>query len=245
MIYEMQSCPGFDRGLDGAIPAQCVVRTSRIAIPPCVCVCVCCAPASPGRRKRPGYNMGIDLRAGGRSKRKQRDAPRSQDPYLQLLVRLYAFLARRTGAPFNAVVWKRLCMSRTNRPPISLSRLLRYYDDSKRKEGRIAVVIGKVLDDERKLRVPPNIRLCALQISDTARARIEAAGGQVMTLDQLALVAPRGENTILIRGRLHQRRCYKHFVGVTGREHVRPYTLSKGRKFERARGRRKSRGFKV
>jgi large subunit ribosomal protein L18e len=136
-------------------------------------------------------------------------------------------------------------MSRTNRPPISLSRLLRYYDESKRNAGRVAVVIGKVLDDERKLRLPSNIRLCALQISETARARIEAAGGQVMTLDQLALMAPRGENTILIRGRLHQRRCYKHFVGVMGREHVRPYTRSKGRKFERARGRRKSRGFKV
>ena len=43
------------------------------------------------------------------------------------------------------------------------------------------------------------------------------------------------------------REVYKHFgraPGVPG-SHAKPYVRSKGRKFERARGRRKSRGFKV
>ena len=40
------------------------------------------------------------------------------------LFQLYRFLARRTKAPFNRVVLKRLYMSRTNRPPLSLSRLV-------------------------------------------------------------------------------------------------------------------------
>ena len=41
-------------------------------------------------------------------------------------VQLYRFLVRRTEAPFNGVVLKRLFMSRINRPPLSLSRLVRY-----------------------------------------------------------------------------------------------------------------------
>ena len=35
-----------------------------------------------------------------------------------------SFLARRTDAPFNRVVLKRLYMSRINRPPISISRVV-------------------------------------------------------------------------------------------------------------------------
>lgn len=39
-------------------------------------------------------------------------------------VQLYRFLARRSNAPFNKVVLRRLFMSRSNRPPISISRLV-------------------------------------------------------------------------------------------------------------------------
>lgn len=37
---------------------------------------------------------------------------------------LYRFLARRTDAPFNKVVLKRLYMSKTNRPPLSIARIV-------------------------------------------------------------------------------------------------------------------------
>jgi ribosomal protein L18E len=39
---------------------------------------------------------------------------------------LYRFLVRRTGSKFNAVILKRLFMSKVNKPPISLSRLIRF-----------------------------------------------------------------------------------------------------------------------
>lgn len=39
---------------------------------------------------------------------------------------LYRFLVRRTDAPFNSVILKRLFMSRTNRAPLSMSRLVKY-----------------------------------------------------------------------------------------------------------------------
>ena len=37
-------------------------------------------------------------------------------------------------------------------------------------------------------------------MTEGARARILKAGGEVLTLDQLALKAPKGENTILLQG---------------------------------------------
>jgi large subunit ribosomal protein L18e len=69
--------------------------------------------------------MGVDL--DHRYDRKAvRQAPRSKNLYQLLLVKLYRFLARRTGAKFNKIVLKRLFMSNSNRPPLSLSRLVRH-----------------------------------------------------------------------------------------------------------------------
>jgi len=69
--------------------------------------------------------MGVDL--DHRFDRKAvRRAPHSKNLYLLLLVKLYRFLARRTGSKFNKIILKRLFMSNTNRPPLSLSRLVRH-----------------------------------------------------------------------------------------------------------------------
>ena len=46
---------------------------------------------------------------------KHRSAPKSENVYLKLLVKLYRFLARRTDSDFNKTVLKRLFMSKTNR----------------------------------------------------------------------------------------------------------------------------------
>eukprot|EP00268_Persea_americana_P062953 TRINITY_DN8112_c0_g1_i3.p3 TRINITY_DN8112_c0_g1~~TRINITY_DN8112_c0_g1_i3.p3 ORF type:complete len:115 (+),score=19.96 TRINITY_DN8112_c0_g1_i3:1356-1700(+) len=70
--------------------------------------------------------MGIDLVAGGKSKKTKRTSPKSDDIYLKLLVKLYRFLVRRTGSKFNAVILKRLFMSKVNKAPMSLSRLIRF-----------------------------------------------------------------------------------------------------------------------
>lgn len=42
--------------------------------------------------------------------------------------------------------------------------------------------------------------VCALRVTATARARILKAGGEIITFDQLALRAPTGSNTVLLRG---------------------------------------------
>ncbi|KAI3514677.1 hypothetical protein L1887_13284 [Cichorium endivia] len=187
-------------------------------------------------------SMGIDLVAGGKSKRTKRTAPRSDDIYLKLLVKLYRFLVRRTGSNFNAVILKRLFMSKVNKPPISLSRLIRYMSG---KEDKIAVVVGTVTDDVRVHEIPC-IKVTALRFTETARARIEKAGGECLTFDQLALRAPLGQNTVLLRGPKNSREAVRHFGKAPGvpHSHTKPYVRSTGRKFEKARGRRNSRGFR-
>ncbi|XP_064934725.1 large ribosomal subunit protein eL18x-like [Musa acuminata AAA Group] len=187
--------------------------------------------------------MGIDIVAGGRSKKARRTAPRSDDVYLKLLVKLYRFLVRRTGSKFNAVILKRFFMSKINRPPISLKRLITFMNG---KDNKIAVIVGTVTDDKRVYEVPA-LKVTALRFTETARARIIKAGGECLTFDQLALRAPLGQNTVLLRGPKNAREAVKHFGKAPGVPHsnTKPYVRSKGRKFERARGRRNSRGFRV
>ncbi|CAN4108832.1 unnamed protein product [Withania somnifera] len=134
-------------------------------------------------------------------------------------------------------------MSKINKPPLSLSRLIYY---AKGKEDKTVVIVGTITDDVRAYDVP-KLKVCALRFTKTARARIEKAGGECLTFDQLALRAPLGQNTLLLRGPKNAREAVKHFGPAPGvpHSHTKPYVRSKGRKFERARGKRKSRGYKV
>ena len=96
-------------------------------------------------------SQGIDINHKN-DRKVRRTAPKSQDPYLLLLVKvrslsplfvvymssnlstifyhfqsylqLYRFLARRTNSKFNKIILKRLFMSKINRPPLSLRRLV-------------------------------------------------------------------------------------------------------------------------
>lgn len=72
------------------------------------------------------------------------------------------------------------------------------------------MVIGSITDDSRLLTVP-KLTIAALRFTATARARIEKAGGECLTLDQLALRAPTGANTLLLRGPKNSREAVKHF----------------------------------
>lgn len=192
--------------------------------------------------------MGIDLKAGGRrtGHKSSMKVVKTENPYNRLLIKLYKFLSRRTDSKFCGTVLKRLHMSKVNQPPIGLHRLSRYMTG---KEDKIAVIVGKVTDDVRMLECP-KMTVCALAFTENARKRIVAAGGECLTFDQLALRAPKGTNTVLLRGP-RSRAALAHFGHSTSvnnphtHDAVKPYVRSKGRKFERARGRRRSCGFKV
>merc|ERR1711959_449519 len=191
--------------------------------------------------------MGIDIKAGGRIKNGNRKAPTTENVYIRLLVKLYRFLARRTEAKFNSFLLTRLFMSRMNRPPLSLSKLAKFM---RGKEGKMAVIVGTVTDDVHMLDAPKGIKLCALRVTESARARILANGGEIITFDQLATLKPTGADCVLLRGPRFARESVRHWAGHRGGAggaagNAAPYVRSKGRKFEKARGRRASRGYKA
>jgi len=104
-------------------------------------------------------------------------------------------------------------MSKINRPPISISRIVgtaANKHSSKEHAGKTVVVVGAVTDDDRLLEIP-KLSIAALRFTATARARITAAGGECLTIDQLAMRAPTGGNTLLLRGPKNAREAVKHF----------------------------------
>merc|ERR1712118_139487 len=140
--------------------------------------------------------MGVDAPAYKKSKSKS--VVSSGNPYLTLVINLYRFMDRRCPSNFNRVVLKRLMMSRAERPPMCTSTLSKFMQDS----NGVAVVVGTVTDDGRNgYETLKNIKVCALRFTASSRSLILEAGGVCMTFDQLALVAPRGSNCILLRGR--------------------------------------------
>lgn len=136
-------------------------------------------------------------------------------------------------------------MSRINLPAISLQRVLRLMKARQAKDNTIAVVVGTVTNDLRLLAVP-KLRICALKVTKRARESILKAGGEIFSLDQLALLAPTGKNTVLLQGKRNTREACKHYGRAPGVPHSKskPYVRSKGRNFEKARGRRTSCGYK-
>ncbi|WP_187787995.1 hypothetical protein, partial [Salmonella sp. S146_54837] len=165
---------------------------------------------------------GIDI---DRSKLRKvrRTGPKSDDIYLRLLVQLYRFLARRTRSRFNEIILKRLYMSRAYCRPVSLARLIRHMQHPERR-AKIAVVIGTITDDLRIYKIP-KVKICALHVTERARARILKAGGEILTLDQLALKSPRGQNTVLLQGVRTSRKVFRHFGKAPGTPHAntKPY----------------------
>ncbi len=96
------------------------------------------------------------------------------------------------------------------------------------RDSKIIVQVGTVTDDIRLSEVP-KLTIAALRFTRGAKERIIAAGGEAITLDQLALRAPTGSNTVLLRGLRTAREAVKHF-GMGPHKHKKPYTTSQGRK---------------
>jgi large subunit ribosomal protein L18e len=195
--------------------------------------------------------MGVDIKAGGRIKVRKRTDVKCDNPYLKLSVKLYKFLARRTDSKFNKVIANRLCQTRVQKAPMSVSKLASHMEN---KVGKTAVVAGTITNDIRWLPESfPALKICALKFTEGARKRIEKNGGSCMTFDQLALQAPLGKGCVLLRGQVKARVVNRYFGKAPGvpKSTTRPYVRKasnlkrKGRKHEQARGRRKSRGYKV
>jgi large subunit ribosomal protein L18e len=188
--------------------------------------------------------MGIDLQAGGRNTSSRRVA-QTTNVYTRLLIKLYTFLVRRTNSKFNEKVLRRLKHTRSQKRPITISKVAKLVGSSKFEKKPIAVVVGTITNDTRVLEIP-KLRVCATSITETARKRILAAGGEVLTFDQLAQISPDGKGTVLLKGNFHTEKK-KSFgkPGVAG-AHAKPKMNAGASKHaENGRGKRSSSGFKV
>ncbi|KAL4826597.1 hypothetical protein H8958_006154 [Nasalis larvatus] len=87
-------------------------------------------------------------------------------------------------------------MNRTNRPPLSLSPVIRKIKLPGR-ENRKAVVV--VTDDLRDLEVA-KLKVCALRMTSWSPSGILRAGGKILSFDQLAAESPKGCGTVLLSG---------------------------------------------
>src|SRR5947208_3434289 len=135
---------------------------------------------------------------------------------------------------------------------MSLSRIVSHVcnpHDEKKNGDKTVVIVGTVTDDTRyvlhtkrlnmslltlilSLLEVPKMSIAALRFTRTARARIVKAGGECLTIDELAMRSPTGSNTILLRGPKNAREAVKHF-GFGPHSHKKPYIRQKGRKFEK------------
>lgn len=74
-------------------------------------------------------------------------------------------------------------------------------------------------------------QLCALNVTERARARILKAGGQIITFDQLALKSPKGQNTVLMQGmvlcELGKKTILKEFYGYNNFNFNRKFCMQK------------------
>ncbi|XP_059521969.1 large ribosomal subunit protein eL18 isoform X2 [Myotis daubentonii] len=167
---------------------------------------------------------GVDIRHN-KDRKVRRKEPKSQDIYLRLLVKVFGQKNQLHLQPSGAEEIRKMKLPG--------------------REGKTAVVVGTITDDVRIQEVP-KLKVCALRVSSRARSRILKAGGKILTFDQLALDSPKGCGTVLLSGPRKGREVYRHFGKAPGtpHSHTKPYVRSKGRKFERARGRRASRGYK-
>ncbi len=116
---------------------------------------------------------------------------------------------------------------------MSLSRIVKETLKVEDLSSKVVVQVGTVTDDVRLLEVP-KMSVAALRFTKGAKERILKAGGEALTLDQLALRAPTGSNTVLLRGKRNTREAVKHF-GMGPHKHKKPHTTSKGRKVRLSR----------
>lgn len=131
--------------------------------------------------------------------------------------RLHAFFTRIVStAGENAPVLvrkiaKRLATSNRNRQPVKVTKIVDAVKDS----GKVALLVGKVLDDERVMTLPP-VKIVALKWSKSVQKKIEANGGSIHTLDQFIKVAGSLDNIELVKGDVNARLATKYFGSAPG-----------------------------
>ncbi|RVD90733.1 60S ribosomal protein L18 [Tubulinosema ratisbonensis] len=154
----------------------------------------------------------------------------SRNIYRQSLINLFTRIAKHSSNLDVQRIVARLRMSNNSRHPVDLKRLASEHEKS---EGKILVVVSKVLDDETLFSIP-KMKVVCLDISKTAKAKIEKFGGEVYTLDCLFEVSSELKDICLVKGDMTARKCYKYFgaCGIKGSKTY-PKSGNKGKNREK------------
>ncbi len=114
----------------------------------------------------------------------------STNPQVRKLLRQL----REQGKQQKVKIWRELAErlegSRRSRPEVNLGQLNRFTD-----EGGVVVVPGKVLAAGK---LDHSVNVAALMFSAPAKRKVVAAGGSVMTLEQLVEQNPSGKGLKLM-----------------------------------------------
>lgn len=167
------------------------------------------------------------------SAKSRRSAPRTKNNNIVRLHEFFSKIVSASGENADLTVMKiakHLTMSKRNRPAVKLSKVV----EEVAATGKVAVVVAKILDDERVLEIPA-VKIVALQWSKTAQQKIEANGGSISTLDQFIRVAGSMDNIHLIKGDPNARKSTKFFGPAPGEKGSATYPrqTSKGKNKEK------------
>ncbi|ADM11282.1 60S ribosomal protein L18 [Encephalitozoon intestinalis ATCC 50506] len=141
-----------------------------------------------------------------------RKEPRSKNIYLRALSDFYTKVADNTSVLAIKKISKRLKMSKSDRRPVKISKIVSEIGESK---DKVAVIVAKVLDDDRIMEIPP-LKIIALQWSKGVKEKIERYGGSIGTLDQLFEVCPNMDDIHLISSSKFARRSAKFWGPAPG-----------------------------
>lgn len=162
-----------------------------------------------------------------------RKQPKTENKSIRNLHEFFSKIVKASGENANIDIMKiakRLTMSKTNRPPMKISAIASGLAGT----DKVAVVVAKVLDDERVLTLPP-MKIVALQWSKGVQKKIEACGGSIHTLDQFMRVAGSMDNIKLLKGDPKARKATKFFGPAPGEKGSTTYprTIGKGKNREK------------
>ena len=114
------------------------------------------------------------------------------DPNLVELIDQLKAKSRDTGSALWRDVALRLSKSRKNWAQPNLSRVSRHQPEDK---GTVVLVPGKLLGSGEVVGSPT---IAAYSASEGAKAKVEAAGGKVITLAQLMNENPNGKGVVIL-----------------------------------------------
>ncbi|EEQ83048.1 hypothetical protein NCER_100136 [Vairimorpha ceranae BRL01] len=144
----------------------------------------------------------------------KRKTVRSPNPLLQSLADFYIKVAKNCSFDDIKRIAKRLTMSNKDRPVVRVSEIVKALDND---TDKVAVVVAKVLDDERLVTLPP-MRIVALDWSKSAQEKVERGNGSFFTLDQLFKICTDLNNIVLVQGDRMKRKSAKFWGKSPGQK---------------------------